>query len=42
MLTRYKPLGDDVNRLRKVEWAAAEAEDVAVPEAVAALVRVEG
>jgi len=24
--------GDDVNRLRKVEWAAAEAEDVAVPE----------
>ena len=30
--------GDDVNRLREVEWAAAEAEDVAVPEAVAALV----
>ena len=30
--------GDDVNRLREVEWAAAEAEDVAVPEAIAALV----
>lgn len=27
-----------MQRLREVEWAAAEAEDVAVPEAIAALV----